>query len=124
MPTASQPKYRGSFKNLPDLYDLHGAVVTAASPTRLKGKGFTVSKQGTGVFRITFNQKMVTVISAIGFLRKSAGEAVWLSGPQYVAGNNYVDFRVENSSATATDPNVADVIEFTITVATNKLSVT
>lgn len=122
MPTATFPKYQGGFQNGPSFLTIVGAIVTAASPTRLKGKGFTVSKPGTGIFRITFNQKVPTVMKATGILRKAAGAASFLTGPLYVEGNNYVDFRVENASGTAVDPGTSDVIEFDIVVATTKLS--
>lgn len=122
MPTASFPKYQGGFQNGPSLLTIVGAIVTAASPTRLKGKGFTVSKPGTGIFRITFNQKVPSVMKATGILRKAAGSATFLTGPLYVEGNNYVDFRIENASGTATDPGTSDVIEFDIVVPTTKLS--
>lgn len=123
MATASQPKYRGSFANLGDLYVLYGSLVTAASPTRRKGKGFTVSKNGTGVFRVTLNQKFTGVISAVGTLRQAAGSANFLKGPVTVDANNYVEFRVENASGTATDPGTSDNIDFIIVLSTNKNSV-
>lgn len=122
MPTATFPKYQGGFHNGPAFLTLVGAIVTAASPTRLKGKGYTVTKPGVGVFRITFNQKVVTVMKATGILRKAAGAATFLSGPPYVAGDNFVEYRVENAAGAATDPGTSDVIEFDIVVATTKLS--
>ncbi len=123
MPSASQPKFRGSFCNLGDAYFLVGAIVTAASPTRSKGKGYTVSKTSTGVFRITFNTKMPKVMSAVGTLRQAAGAANFLKGPVTSDSNNYVEFRVENASGAATDPGTSDVIDFIIVLATNTLSV-
>jgi hypothetical protein len=123
MPSLSQPKYRGVFFNLGDAYCLAGSFVTAASPARVKGKGYTVSKQATGIFRVTFNQKFPAVISAVGTLRKVAGGATFLTGPIHVAGDNFVDFRVENAAGAATDPPVAANIDFFIVLATNKLSV-
>lgn len=123
MPSASQPKFRGSFCNLGDAYFLVGAIVTAASPTRSKGKGYTVSKTSTGVFRITFNQKQPKVMSAVGTLRQAAGAANFLKGPVTSDSNNYVEFRVENASGAATDPGTSDVIDFIIVLATNTLSV-
>ncbi len=123
MPTASQPKYQGSFCNLGSAYFLAGALVTAASPTRLKGKGFTVSKTSTGVFRVTFNTKLPKVIAAVGTLRQAAGAANFLKGPVTVDANNYVEFRVENASGTAADPGTSDVIDFFIVLATNTLPV-
>jgi hypothetical protein len=123
MPTAPQPKYQGSFCNLGSAYFLAGALVTAASPTRLKGKGFTVSKTSTGVFRVTFNTKFPKVITAVGTLRQAAGAANFLKGPVTVDANNYVEFRVENASGAAADPGTSDVIDFFIVLATNTLSV-
>lgn len=123
MATTSQPKYRGVFFNQPDVYMVVGTIQTAASPTRLKGKGYTVTKPGTGIFRVTFNQNQPKVMSAVGLLRQAAGAANFLKGPQTVDGNNFVDFRVENASGTATDPGTGDEIHFMIAVATNKLSV-
>lgn len=123
MPSLPQPKYRGAFCNLGDAYFLVGSLVTAASPTRRRGKGFTVSKTATGIFRVTFNQKFPAVMSAVGTLRQAAGAANFLKGPVTVDANNYVEFRVENASGTAADPGTSDVIDFVIILATNKLSV-
>lgn len=123
MPTAPQPKYQGSFCNLGGAYFLVGAIVTAASPTRSKGKGYTVSKTSQGVFRITFNTKMPKVMSAVGTLRMAAGSARFLKGPVTSDSNNYVEFRVEDASGAAQDPGTSDVIDFIIVLATNTLSV-
>lgn len=123
MPSLSFPKVGQITGNLPHLHLIAGALVTAASPTRLKGKGFTVSKTSTGVFRVTFNQKVPYVISALGTLRQAAGAANFLKGPVTSDSNNYVEFRVENASGAATDPGTSDVIDFAIWVTKTKLSV-
>lgn len=109
--------------NLPHLHIVAGQVLTdATTPTRKRGKGFTVSKPATGRYLITLNKRMGFVIAAVGTLRKVTGGATFLTGP-IIADNNTVEFRVENASGTNADaPNEAN-IDFIIVCTKTKLSV-
>lgn len=124
MPSASFPQFEKTTINLPHGHMLVGSLVTAASPTRNTGKGFTVSKTSTGVFRVTFNKRQGYIICALGTLRQAAGAANFLKGPVNNNTNQYVEFRVENASGAATDPGTSDVIDFIIVLTKTKLSVT
>lgn len=121
MATSSWPRYEKATVNLGNAHFLCGSLVTAASPTVNKGKGFTVSKNGTGVFRVTFNQRQGGIVSAVGTLRQAAGAANFLKGPVWSNTNQYVEFRVENASGTAADPGTSDVIDFIIVLKQDKL---
>lgn len=110
--------------NLPHLHLVVGQILTdATTPTRKRGKGFTVSKPGVGRYLITLNKRVGYTVCAVGTLRKVAGGATFLTGP-ILADDNTVEFRVENASGTAADaPNAAN-IDFVIVCTKTKLSVT
>lgn len=124
MASLAYPQFEKATHNLPHTHVIAGSLVTAASPTRNTGKGFSVSKPGTGIFRVTFNRRQGFIISAVGTLRQAAGAANFLKGPVSSNSNQYVDFRVENASGAATDPGTSDVIDFIIVLTQTKLSVT
>ncbi len=123
MPTATFPMVGQLTANLPHVHLVAGAVLTdSTTPTRRRGKGFTVSKPGTGRYLVTLNRKAGYIISAVGILRKAAGSATFLTGPVLVDEQN-VEFRVENASGTAANAGNTDVIEFIILMTKTKLSV-
>ena len=124
MTTSSFPKFGQISGNLPNLHMVVGSILTdATTPTRRRGKGFTVTKVATGRYKVTLNQQVGYIISAIGILRKPTGEAVFLTGPVLTDELN-VEFRVENASAVNTDAANTDVIEFVIFCTKSRLSVT
>lgn len=97
---------------------LAGTIVThATTPTRKRGKGFVPTKNGTGVYRVTWNRN-AEFIGGSAILMKPAGEAVFLAAPIYTAGANYVEFRVENSSGAATNAAATDEIAFVLALQT------
>lgn len=123
MPSLAFPQVGQLTANLPHVHLVAGQVLTdATTPTRKRGKGFTVSKPGTGRYLITLNKRMGYVIAAVGTLRKVAGAATFLTGP-IVADNNTVEFRVENASGTAADAANEANIDFIIVCTKTKLSV-
>lgn len=98
---------------------LSGCIVTdSTTPTRKRGKGYTVSKPSTGVYRVTWNKNAV-LIGASGLLHKVAdSEARFLAGAIYVAGNNYIDFRTESAAGTAANAADTDEISFMLHLQT------
>ncbi len=123
MTTLSFPQVGQITGNLPHLHLVAGQILTdATTPTRLRGKGFTVSKVATGRYLVTLNRKAGYIISALGFLLKPTGEAVFLTGPVLTDEQN-VEFRVENSSGTNTNAASTDVIHFVIFMTKTRLSV-
>ncbi len=123
MPSLAFPQVGQLTANLPHVHLVAGQVLTdATTPTRKRGKGFTVSKPGTGRYLITLNKRMGYVIAAVGTLRKVTGAATFLTGP-IVADDNTVEFRVENASGTAADAANAANIDFIIVCTKTKLSV-
>jgi len=121
MPTASKPRFgKQPSTNSPTTHFISGALVTAASPTVARGKGFTVSKPATGRFLVTINGGMGRIVAAVGTLRQAAGAANFLKGPKYVSTDDAVEFRVENASGTATDPGTTDEIDFIISATWDK----
>ncbi len=113
MPTASKPRYGVQpSTNQATTHIMGGALLCAASPTRARGKGFTVSKPATGRFLVTINGGMGRIVAAVGFLRKATGSATFLAGPTYSSTDDAVEFRVENASGTNTDPATTAEIDF------------
>ena len=124
MPSSSRADYAVVFANLPEVKFVCGELVCAASPTIFSGKGFTVSKPGTGVFRVTLNQAVGHAhIGGNGQLKKLAAttEARFLNGVVLADGLNYYEFRVEDATGAAADPATTDRIAFIIPVMRNKL---
>jgi hypothetical protein len=109
--------------NLPHLHVVAGQVLTnSTTPTRLRGKGFTVSKPGVGRYLVTLNRKAGYIISATGMLRKATGAATALTGP-VLTDEQAVEFRVENASGANTNAGETDVIHFVIFMTKTRLSV-
>jgi hypothetical protein len=109
--------------NLPHLHIVAGQVLAdATTPTRLRGKGFSVSKPGVGRYLVTLNRKAGFIVSAVGFLRKATGAATFLTGP-LVADEQNIEFRSENASGTNADLANTDVIHFLIVMTKTTLSV-
>lgn len=92
---------------------LSGCIITdTTTPTVKRGKGFTVAKQATGVYRVTWNRNAV-LIGAGALLHKVAdAEARFLAGAIYVQGNNYIDFRTEDATGAAANAAATDEISF------------
>lgn len=121
MPTGSFPRHgQQPSTNHFSTHIIGGALVTASTPTVARGKGFTVTKPGTGRYLVTFNQNTGNIVSAVGTLRQAAGAANFLKGPKYTKTDNAVEFRVENASGTASDPGATDEIDFVIFTTMDK----
>ncbi len=114
MPSASFPEYGRTWSTLPEMIEIAGCIVTHnTTPTIARGKGFTVAKAGTGVYRITFNKKLGRIISAAG-IYCNEGTARILKKKKRVDGDNFVDFLFENTSGAATEPGATDEFEFSV----------
>lgn len=124
MPSTSRQWYPENYVNLPEIGFLIGELVCASTPTIFAGKGFTVSKPGTGVFRVTPNQAAGHVqCGGVGILKKLAAttEACFLAGVVLADGVGYYEFRVENASGAAADPATTDRIAFIIPIMRSRL---
>lgn len=125
MPTTPNPEFRQEYANLPSSKLMFGTIITdSTTPTVKRGKGFTVSKNGTGGYRITLNRNPGRIVCAVGTLRKAAGTATFLTGTQLnTATPNIIDFRTENASGTAANAGNTDEIDFIIVVLRDRLPV-
>lgn len=123
MSTLSFPQVGQITGNLPHLHLVAGQILCdATTPTRLRGKGFTVSKVATGRYLVTLNRKAGYIVAAVGFLRKATGAATFLTGPVLTDEQN-IEFRSENASGTNADLANTAVVEFIIVMTKTKLSV-
>lgn len=121
MPSLSFPEYGRLWSTLPETIVISGRIVTNnTTPTIAAGKGFTVAKNGTAVYKITLNKKMGRIISAYG-IYCNAGTARILKKKKRTDGDNFVEFLFENTSGTATEPGDTDELEFTIVAMRVKL---
>lgn len=125
MATKAFPQYPNKRSNLPEVLDIHGEIVTNGdSPSIHRGKGFEVSQEGTGIYRVTLNRKVGHIVTAVPYLVKASTSQTFVEVVSSDDSNNYVDFRVVNNAGTASAPgNVADRIGFKITVMAAKLPV-
>lgn len=124
MASSSRQWYSEQYTNLPEIGLLIGELVCASTPTIFAGKGFTVSKPGTGVFRVTPNQAAGHVqCGGVGNLKKLAAttEARFLAGVVLTDGVGYYEFRVEDATGAAADPATTDRIAFIIPIMRAKL---
>lgn len=124
MPSLPRAWFSESYVNMPEIGFLVGEIVCAASPTIFAGKGFTVTKPGTGVFRITPNQNVGHAqTGATANLKKLAAttEARFLNGVVLTDAEKYIEFRVEDAAGAAADPATTDRIAFVIPVARVRL---
>ncbi len=107
--------------NMKEAVFIAGTIVTEnTTPTIAAGKGFTVTKNGTAHYRITFNRKVPRIIAAVGIYANTT-TALILKKVPHTEGNNYVEFVFENTSGTASEPAVTDQFEFIILGMTVKL---
>jgi len=123
---SSKAQHPAARSNLPEMLTISGTIVTnTTTPSRAAGKGYVVTNQGTGLYRIALNINTPRIVSVKGLLVKAAASATFLELQDMLSSNNYVTFRVVNASGTAVVPGATtDQISFDITVMTNKLSVT
>ncbi len=121
MPSLSFPEYGRTWACLPETIAISGRIVTNnTTPTIAAGKGFTVAKNGTAVYKITLNKKMGRIISAVGIYCNS-GTARILKKKKRTDGDNFVEFLFENTSGSAAEPGDTDELEFTINAMRVKL---
>lgn len=114
MSSASFPEYGRTWSTLPETIMIPGRIVTHnTTPTIAAGKGFTVAKNGTAVYKITLNKKLGRIISAIP-VYCNAGTARIVKKKIRTDGDNFVEFLFENTSGSATEPGATDELEFVI----------
>ncbi len=117
--------------NLKEVQLIAGGLVTNGStPSISKGKGFTVSQQGTGLYRVTFNKAVPRIVAALPALIKAATSDTQVEVLEMVDASStttgYVTFRVvKTSDGTVVAPGaVGDIISFLIVCMAVKLPVT
>jgi hypothetical protein len=123
---ASKQQYPSTRSNMPEILRISGTFQTnGAAPVRTFGRGYTVTQQGTGLYRVTPNINTPRIVSAIGSLIKAATSVTSLEVQDMLSTNNYVTFRVINptTGAAAAPGAVGDLIAFDIIVMTVKLPV-
>lgn len=107
--------------NMPESAFVSGTIVTHnTTPTIAAGKGFTVAKNGTARYRVTFNANIPRVIGCVG-IYCNAGTARIMKKIPHVEGSNFVEFIFEDTSAVATEPGATDQFEFIAHVMMTKL---
>lgn len=100
--------------NMKEMVIIAGTIVTEnTTPTIAAGKGFTVAKNGTGHYRITFNRKVPRIIAAVGQYSNTTTPRL-LKKVAHTEGNNYVEFVFEDTSGSAAEPGVTDQLEFIV----------
>ena len=121
---SSKPQYLGSRTNLPEVLNMLGTFTTnGAAPAVVSGKGFVVTQQGTGLYRVKFNINSVKIVAVTAMLVKAGTSVTALEVVDMLAANNYVTFRVINptTGAAAAPGAVGDQITFDINIMTVKL---
>jgi hypothetical protein len=119
---ASFPEYVKLFSTLPETLLIPGRVLLDnTTPTVVAGKGFTVSKNGTGVYRITLNKNMGRIVVALPSY--TGTDARLVKKVAHVEGRNYVEFRFENTSAAAAEPGATGELEFLIVCTRTKAAI-
>ena len=122
---SSKAQHPAARSNLPEMLKISGSFQTnGAAPVRTTGKGYVVTQQGTGLYRVALNINSPRIVSALGMLVKAGTSATFLELQDVTATNNYVTFKVVNASGTVVAPGaVGDLITFEISIMTVKLSV-
>jgi hypothetical protein len=111
--------------NMPEAAIVAGVITTEnTTPVVAAGRGFTVAKNGTGRYKITFNQVFPKIVSAVGQYSSAAGTARLLKKIKYTAGDNFIEFLFENTSGVAAEPGATDQLEFIAVVMTASLPLT
>ena len=121
---SSKPQYPGGRSNQPEVLNMLGTITTnGASPSVAFGKGFTVTQQGTGLYRVKMNINTVKIIAVTAMLVKASTSVTALEVVDMLSANNYVTFRVINptTGAAAAPGAVGDQITFDINIMTVKL---
>lgn len=60
MPSSSLPEYPHRSYNMPEMRSVLGIIALTTTPTRIAGKGYTVTRQGTGSWDITLPRPIPT----------------------------------------------------------------
>jgi hypothetical protein len=122
---SSKQQYPGARTNMPEVLNIIGTFQTnGAAPVRTFGRGFTVTQQGTGIYRVTFNINTPRMVAITAALIKAATSQTFLEVINLLATNNYIEFRVVNNVGTAVAPGaVGDLISFDANIMTVKLPV-
>lgn len=125
MPSAARSRYAVVYCNMPDVEFLVGEFTVATPPVIVTGKGYSVTRQSQGVFRVTPNQEVGHFIGPTANLCKlnATTEARFLNGVVTADGNNYVDFRIEDATGAAQDGTATDTIKFNIPMMINRLPI-
>jgi hypothetical protein len=122
--TASFPFQNAPTANLPGLHMVVGRFKPntdgSNTPEVISGKGYTVARQNTGIYRVTFARKVrvMTFVANIG-----APSPTLVPGHKAIAdANNYVDVTLAdfdgNLSDAAQDTELVDFIAMVMSPAT------
>jgi hypothetical protein len=122
---SSKQQYPGARTNMPEVLNIIGTFQTnGAAPVRTFGRGYTVTQQGTGIYRVTFNINTPRMVAITAALIKASTSQTFLEVINLLATNNYIEFRVVNNAGTAVAPGaVGDLISFDANIMTVKLPV-
>lgn len=121
---SSKAQHPAARSNMPEMLAIAGTITTnGAAPSRLRGRGYTVTQQGTGLYRITLNINTCRIVAVDGILIKATTSVTGLEVVDALETNNYVTFRVVNptTGAAAAPGAVGDQISFVLWVMTVKL---
>lgn len=121
---SSKAQHPAARSNMPEMLAIAGIFVTnGATPSRSRGRGYVVTQQGTGLYRVTLNINTPRIVAVDGILIKAATSVTGLEVVDALETNNYVTFRIVNptTGAAAAPGAVGDQISFVIWVMTVKL---
>lgn len=90
----------------------------SSAPTVVDGLGFSVTRLGTGQYRIVTQDKYNGVLSAKFEMHSAAPQALWLQGGSISSAG--VDFRCIDNAGTETDLTALVTVELTVRNSTVK----
>lgn len=126
MPTLPFPKYgtgASASENLPTRHNVVGTFTIATPPVIIKGKGFTVTRQSQGVYRVTMNQKGGRILGADATLEfpDTTTEARFFRGTLIPGdANGYVDFVITDAAGAVQDAVGLDRLHFMVRMMLTK----
>ena len=124
MPSPAFPVYPNVHCNLPDAVLVCGRIVLdPATPTIAAGKGFSVSKAGTGLYRVTLAKRQGHMVQCVALYHAPAAVAEFLDSELVTDANQYVTFRTKNGAGAASDFTAGREISFMLLVMTTKLPI-
>jgi hypothetical protein len=124
MPSAAFPQYPNVRANMPETLLVVGRIsLDATTPLIVAGRGFTVAKAGTGLYRVTLSKRIGRWLAGTGIYHRGDGNNRFLEAEPLLDANNYITFRLNNGAGAAADGASTSEISFILAVMMAKLPV-